>query len=74
MSLPRQSAHSMGKYLAPKVEVLASSHASPTSGTRTAGAEPAFRGSDPFGKGQPMVREPTRQPRRLDHPRLSSEQ
>lgn len=50
MSLPRQSAHGMGKYLAPEVEVFASSHPSPMSVTRTVGAEPGFRGSDPFAR------------------------
>lgn len=43
-------AHGMRKYLAPEVEVFASSHPSPMSVLRTAGAEPAFRGSDPFGR------------------------
>lgn len=42
-------AHGMRKYLAPEVEVFASSHPSPLSVVRAAGAEPAFRGSDPFG-------------------------
>lgn len=39
----------MSKYLAPEVEVFASSHPSPISVLRTAGSAPAFRGSDPFG-------------------------
>ena len=43
-------AHGMRKYLEPDVEVFASSHPSPMSVQRTAGAEPPFRGSDPFGK------------------------
>lgn len=43
-------AHGMRKYLTPEVEVFASSHPSPMSVARTAGAEPAFRGSDPFGE------------------------
>jgi uracil-DNA glycosylase len=43
-------AHGMRKYLAPEVEVFASSHPSPRSAFRTAGAEPAFRASDPFGR------------------------
>ena len=34
----------------PEVAVFASSHPSPISVHRTAGAEPAFRGSDPFGQ------------------------
>lgn len=41
-------AHRMRKYLAPDVEVFGSSHPSPMSVARTAGSEPAFRGSDPF--------------------------
>lgn len=43
-------AHGMRKYLAPEVEVFASSHPSPLSVLRTAGAERAFRDSDPFGR------------------------
>jgi uracil-DNA glycosylase len=43
-------AHGMRKYLAPEVEVFASSHPSRLSVLRSAGAEPAFRGSDPFGR------------------------
>lgn len=43
-------AHGMRKHLAPEVKVFASSHPSPMSVLRTAGAEPAFRGSDPFGQ------------------------
>jgi len=43
-------AHGMRKYLAPEVGVFASSHPSPMSVLRTAGAEPAFRSSDPFGE------------------------
>lgn len=43
-------AHGMRKHLAPDVAVFASSHPSPMSVLRTAGAEPAFRGSDPFGR------------------------
>jgi uracil-DNA glycosylase len=41
-------AHGMRRYLAPDVEVFASSHPSPMSVLRSAGSEPAFRGSDPF--------------------------
>lgn len=43
-------AHGMRKYLEPEVEVFASSHPSPRSAMWTAGGEPAFRGSDPFGR------------------------
>lgn len=39
----------MRQHLEPDVEVFASSHPSPMSVARTAGFEPAFRGSDPFG-------------------------
>lgn len=43
-------AHGMRKHLGPNVEVFASSHPSPMSVDRTAGAERRFRGSNPFGK------------------------
>lgn len=43
-------AQGMRKHLEPEVQVFASSHPSPMSVHRTAGAEPAFRSSDPFGK------------------------
>ena len=42
--------HGMRKYLEPGVEVFASSHPSPMSVQRSAGAERSFRGSDPFGE------------------------
>ena len=42
--------HGMRKYLEPDVAVFASSHPSPMSVQRTAGAERAFRGSNPFGE------------------------
>lgn len=42
--------HGMRKYLEPEVEVFASSHPSPMSVQRSAGAERSFRGSDPFGE------------------------
>ncbi len=44
------SAHGMRKYLEPHVGVFASSHPSPMSVHRTAGVEPAFSDSDPFGE------------------------
>ncbi|MFL6131166.1 MAG: uracil-DNA glycosylase [Nocardioidaceae bacterium] len=43
-------AQGMRKHLEPGVAVFASSHPSSMSVERTAGAERAFRGSDPFGK------------------------
>ena len=43
-------AHGMRRHLEPEVAVFASSHPSPMSVHRTAGVEPAFRGSDPFGE------------------------
>jgi uracil DNA glycosylase len=43
-------ANGMRKYLAPEVEVFASSHPSPMSVLRRAGATPAFGDSDPFGR------------------------
>lgn len=44
------SSHGMRKYLEPGVEVFASSHPSPMSVQRSAGAERSFRGSGPFGE------------------------
>jgi uracil-DNA glycosylase len=42
--------HRMRQYLEPEVAVFASSHPSPMSVQRTAGAERSFRGSNPFGE------------------------
>lgn len=42
--------HGMRKHLEPEVKVFASSHPSPMSVQRAAGAERPFRGSDPFGR------------------------
>ena len=42
--------HGMRKYLEPEVAVFASSHPSPMSFQRAAGAERSFRGSNPFGE------------------------
>ena len=38
----------MRPYLEPQVKVFASSHPSPRSLTKTAGEDPAIRGSNPF--------------------------